>query len=284
MEFSCERCGYKCIRKFVLQKHLQTVNPCQELLSNTPRDTLLKKLEKQYNSDAKQCEWCDKKFNSASNYYTHKKVCKKHPAKNSTTSNASQITSENTDNKLDKLISIMEKISQSLVDKTTQPTTSNNYIQLINQQNNQNNITVNSFGKESHNHLTNEQMKSFIENRELIDLIRTINFNPDVPENHNVKRITSSKDWYKNQFLSVYNENGEWINNVKEKVLETVVSNGFKVMYNHFYNTMHSDPRNVTEESVDFTRWFNENFTNPKNFIKQVFALTLEDKFLAKSD
>ena len=127
-------------------------------------------------------------------------------------------------------------------------------------------------------------MSQFIQNREIVDLIKSISFNPDVPENHNIKRITSSKDWYKNQFLSVYNENGEWTNNVKEKVLETVVNNGFKVMYKHFVDTIQSNPMNVTDESVEFTKWFNENFSNPKNFTKQVFAMTLDDKFLAKND
>jgi hypothetical protein len=285
MEFKCDRCGHATNRKQTLQQHLQTKKPCQEIYSNQTRESLLKKLEKQYNSDAKQCQWCAKKFNSASNFSTHKKTCKQKPTvtehDNGEASGSQQPSpSDSTTNHLLKhLITLMEK----LVDKPAQ--SSNNYIQ-INQQNNQNNnnIILNSLGKESLAHLTDEKMSQFIQNREIIDLIKTISFNPDVPENHNIKRITSSKDWYKNQFLSVYNENGEWTNNVKEKVLETVVNNGFKVMYKHFFDTIQSNPMNVTEESVEFTKWFNENFTNPKNFTKQVFAMTLDDKFLAKNE
>jgi hypothetical protein len=289
MEFSCARCGHKTTRKWLLQKHLKTVNPCQQVLSDETRESLLKKLEKQYNDDAKACEGCQKQFNTVSNYYNHRKKCKQYldlqtsqaPSTSSQPNQSNNVVMSNA--QVEKMLTLLEQ----LVNKPTQPSTSNtitnNNIVQINQQNN-NNIILNSIGKESHAHLTGEQMTSFIQNREIIDLIKTINFNPDVPENHNIKRITSSKDWYKNQFLSVYNENGEWTNSVKEKVLETVVNNGFRVMYKHFFDAIQSNPMNVTEETADFTRWFNENFTNPKSFIKDVFALTLDDKFLSKND
>jgi hypothetical protein len=295
MEYICARCGYKASQKIVLQKHLRTITPCECKISDESRESLLQKLEKKYNEDAKACEGCAKKFNSRCNYYSHRKKCDKYIVLQSpSTPNTSTQSSEQGN---DKLIALLEKqqeqiksqqeqyekmmaMIEKLVDKPIASTSNNitNNIQI----NQQNNLNLNSFGKESHAHLTDEQMTSFIQNREIIDLIKTISFNPDYPENHNVKRITSSKDWYKNQFLSVYNENGEWTNSVKEKVLETVVSNGFKVMYNHFFNTIDSNPMNITDESVDFTRWFNENFTNPKSFIKDVFALTLDEKFLAK--
>jgi hypothetical protein len=303
MEFTCTRCGYKTQHKCALQKHLKSVNPCDEKYSSESRESLLQQFEKKYNDDAKECEGCGQKFNSKCNYYAHRKRCLQYKNRLQNTQNTSSDesnvstlfnSSSNQNNSptisdpatTELLSSVKELVSliKTLVDKPSQPSTSNTINNNVVQINQQNNINLNSFGKESHAHLTSEQMKSFIENREIVDLIKQVNFNPNVPENHNVKRITSSKDWYKNQFLSVYNENGEWTNGVKEKVLESLVSNGMKVIYTHFYDSMQSNPVNVTEESVDFTRWFNENFSNPKNFIKDVFALTLDDKFLVPRD
>jgi hypothetical protein len=303
MDHKCTRCGYETERKHLLQRHLSSKKPCQELYSNDTRELLLQGLQKKYNDDAKQCEWCNKKFNNVNYFYTHRKLCQqksihqissdtntetREPSTGESNEDERIMKTEQENDELktlikkqqeqnDKMLTLLEQLVQK-----PQPNQSNQFIQ-INQQN-QNNITLNAFGKESHSHLTNEQMTSFIQNREIVDLIKTINFNPDVPENHNIKRITSSKDWYKNQFLSVYNDNGEWTNNVKEKVLETVVNNGFKVMYKHFFDCINSDPMNVTEESADFTRWFNENFNNPKNFVKQIFAFTLDDKFSTKTE
>jgi hypothetical protein len=54
-------------------------------------------------------------------------------------------------------------------------------------------------------------------------MIRTRNFNPEKPENHNVKRITSSKDYYKNQFLAFFDNDNIWKHNSKETVLRRVL-------------------------------------------------------------
>jgi hypothetical protein len=62
--------------------------------------------------------------------------------------------------------------------------------------NSNNNITINVLGKEDHSHLTPELLERCIKMAEsgVLEMVRKIHFNPDKPENHNV-RITSIKDW-----------------------------------------------------------------------------------------
>jgi hypothetical protein len=119
----------------------------------------------------------------------------------------------------------------------------------------------------------------------VVELIKEVSFNPDVPENHNVKRITSSKDYYKNQFLAVYDEDGKWKPNVKESVLKRVVMKGFDVMIKHMQNMIDSNEFEF-EDSVMLNQWIIEKISNPKEFMKDIFALMLDDEFflLKESD
>jgi hypothetical protein len=199
MDFICGRCEHSCKRKSDLKKHLQNVKVCEAKTSDVERSVLISQLERKYNENAISCQWCDKKFNHASNYSTHKKTCKKRPIledhDNSQNGNEKMIS---------ELLNVLKSIDSTM--KTLQSNTNttnpivnnncNNTYNIIGQQN----VNINAFGNESLSHITNDKMMSYIKNRDIVELIKEVNFNPTVPENHNVKRITSSKDYYKNQF------------------------------------------------------------------------------------
>lgn len=285
MEFVCGRCGHRCQRKSDLKKHLQNVKICEAKVSDVERSILITQLERKYNDNAITCQWCEKKFNHSSNYSTHKKTCKKRPiTETDTNQSGNNILFSELLNVLKSIDNTMKHL-QSNTNTTSNPITQNNYntnttYNIIGQQN----VNVNAFGNESVTHITNDKMMTYIKNRDIIELIKDVNFNSTVPENHNVKRITSSKDYYKNQFLSIFDEDGKWQMNSKERVLERIVSNGIRVMYKHFTDFIHSNPSQIDEDCAKFTEWVNKEFNNPKQFMRDVFALTLDDELFLKKE
>lgn len=280
----CERCGYETPVKDTLIRHLKRVKPCQALFCNKSQEELVDALIKKYDVAAPTCKWCNKQFTHKSNLYAHYKVCK--------TVNCSE-THDNTNVEIPpsmntileqmkkQIESQQHKISQleeEIRTKPLQPTIIyNTNIQNL-QQNNTLNINLKSYGKESLEHISNEMLTEFLKNRDILELVKTIHFNPEVPENHNVKRITTSKDYYKNQFLATYGEDGTWVHTAKDHVLKGVINKGLNMMSSYFKDITNKE--NITEESVDFNGWLLKTNCNPKQIMKDVFALTLEDKYV----
>jgi hypothetical protein len=77
ISYTCKRCGYDTKQKCHLVRHLKTKKICQPTLEDIERGELLKELEKKYNEITYDCEFCKKRFNSASNRSKHKQTCKK---------------------------------------------------------------------------------------------------------------------------------------------------------------------------------------------------------------
>lgn len=71
--FTCKRCAYQTSQKANLQRHLLRQKLCVPIDSDHDVNVkeLLDELEPKYNDVAKQCKYCLKKFNNASNMYTH---------------------------------------------------------------------------------------------------------------------------------------------------------------------------------------------------------------------
>lgn len=113
----------------------------------------------------------------------------------------------------------------------------NNYQEITNVVNNNLNIfsgneKVNPFGKENLDILTNEILDSIIENPNggLVNLIRFIHFNPDVPENRNVV-MKNKKDSYFNVFNGDY-----WEKQDKDTAIHNLISTKKDIMDDHFEN------------------------------------------------
>ena len=87
----------------------------------------------------------------------------------------------------------------------------------------QQNITINNYGKENIDYLTNNYLTGLIYKPfdSVQCLLKTIHFNPKHPENHNIK-ISNKKQKYAN----VYNS-GSWEFEKKKDVIENILDNGY---------------------------------------------------------
>lgn len=94
--YICKRCEYDAKNKFYLEKHLNRKKPCEPLDEehNINRQCLLDDLKPKYNDNAVSCRYCNKKFNTRANMYTHHKVCKKNPNNMNNSVQDSESTSE----------------------------------------------------------------------------------------------------------------------------------------------------------------------------------------------
>lgn len=93
-------------------------------------------------------------------------------------------------------------------------------------------VNLNNFGEESLDHITAEMLTKFAKeiNYGLAKLIDTIHFNPNVPQNHNIRLEN-----VKGQLVAVY-QNNEWTIRDMNDTVKCMINKGCKLLTNH-YNT-----------------------------------------------
>jgi hypothetical protein len=218
-EYTCKRCGFNTTFKNSIIRHLKRKTICQPILQDLSIDELLKDFIKEELTSGYQCEFCQKYFKTSQTKYHHKMTCKK---KNCDSDCNDEI--EILKNKIMNLENQMMKVGN-------QPTTINNTYNNCNIQNNvQNNITLENFGKENVEFLADSFIRRclFKAFDGVGDLTRKIHFNPDKPEYHNVT-TTNKKDG----FLEVF-KNGKWIYDDKNKVLDALIKQSFDIISSHY--------------------------------------------------
>ena len=224
--YICERCGYSTTIKCNMKSHLSRKKMCPEIYSNKDvlslEDTEIHKKVYNVNPNVKnvnpnvnpnvnivtyKCRFCSKTFKYRQSRYRHElKYCLK---------DMDTITIKEHNKKIGEL----KKQVEDLLIKNT---TINNNKTLNVQQN----ITINSYGKENLDYLTNNYLTGLIYKPfdSVQCLLKTIHFNPKHPENHNIK-ISNKKQKYAN----VYNS-GNWEFKKKKDVIENIVDNGYNII------------------------------------------------------
>lgn len=116
-----------------------------------------------------------------------------------------------------------------LLDKYAGPGTTNNTTNTQNIENQNNNITIhiNAFGKENLDYITDKMIIRCIDKvyNSIPCLIEKIHFDPNHPENHNIK-ITNKKLPY----ASVMGDNRKWKTVDRKDAIETMVDNGYNIL------------------------------------------------------
>jgi len=189
-----------------LKRHFSRKIPCNPNIENIPISILIKDIEE----DKKiKCEFCDKKFNDSSNKSKHQKLCK------------SEIK------QLKETISSLQKQMSNI-----QQNNITNNIQQATIHNHNLNITLNNFGNESYNHISEEFIKKCIMNNisGVKSLIERIHFSDEAPENKNI-RLKSIK----NNLVEVSNDD-KWIVKDANEAMETMINKGCKILNQHYYN------------------------------------------------
>lgn len=221
-EHVCERCGHSTSTKSNLLQHLRKKKPCPTTNSSRVRTTIIEELltppSNSTNNKRFKCEFCSNHFSSSSSKCQHKKICSKHPSK--------------------LLTSVIESMQNEITELrkhiTQQPTTSHQTVNnttnnIENQLNNNINFVINNFGQEDTSYLTSEFLTSCITNpsSRFPDLIEHIHYNPEHPQNHNL-RFKSSK---KNTFEKF--EAQDWHECDATNTLDVLIRKGYRILNAH---------------------------------------------------
>jgi hypothetical protein len=181
---------------------------------------------------------CGRSFTKASNLSRHRKTCFELQCKteisNTESTHVIQLLQEKLDKKDQEMKEVKDEMDElrkqveTLIGNTAKQTTNNNSnIQTQNNIENQNVIVVNSFGNENIEHLTDQIICKLIKTAPFTSvpqLIEKIHFDPDHPENHNIK-ITNKKMNY-----AEIVQNNKWVTANKKKVIDDVIQKSYNLL------------------------------------------------------
>lgn len=231
----CCRCGSQFSTKTNLKKHLAAARTCEPKLADLDREQLLEELSRPKN-DKHKCA-CGSTFTRADNQKRHEKTCEAH----ATASDQGRAASIGTNNG------------------------------NVNIYQNTYNIT-NNFGQENLSYLCPKFMKSSVLNRMLgfARWVEEVHFNPDHPENMNVRIENRNKG--NPLFVSVY-EDGEFKTRVTDEVFNSIRENASISLDDFALNNRELFDQDV-EELTDY--WLNfGNFNTDKDQIRRANRLIM---------
>lgn len=207
----CEKCNVEFKKKCHYQTHLKSQRHLNGMKS-----------QKQFACD------CGKVYRHSQSLWTHKKTCD--VIKNPTPTNTNDIIQEYEEKLKQSEIEkeeLRKQISE-LLEKQAQSQTINN---IENQQNietqNTVNIHINAFGNENMEHITEKVIIYCINHvyNSIPLLIERIHFDPDHPENHNIK-ITNKKLPH----ASIMTDKQTWKTVDRNRAIESMVDKGFNIL------------------------------------------------------
>ena len=265
VEYLCHRCGYNTNKKSNIIQHLNRKKICKPILG----DISIEEIKKHYNFEIKEisqnvtncypnvtncypnvtncypnvtpmlsknekvdkkneCPFCFKLFSTRHGKSRHLKTCKK---KKET---EALVISQN-----DKIMK-MEKEIEELKKKstTTNNITNNNNNNTIN-----NNIHINNYGEENLKHLRSKDFKDIICSmyNAVPQLIEKIHFDPEHPENQNIK-YTNKKFPY----LKIMKDNKWQLVNKKHELFD-LIDNKCYLLKDKYYKILEKKKYKLTE-------------------------------------
>ena len=253
--YKCETCGYTTGDKSRLNNHLNRKNPCfvgednyvsKVIKNQIPHKSLTKSLTKPSqtltnpNTD-NDCIYCGKTFKRKDNLKRHmESYCKIMKSQmTSLESEKSALISKTValELKTTELEKKVEQLNQDLINKPQQiNNTINNQTNTINTQN----IKINNYGKENLDFLTVSGVNKLIDApyTSIPNLIRSIHYNPEHPENNNMK-ITNKREPY----IKVL-DGDKWHMDNKKRVIEDLIDKGKLILDKFRDEELHSEFKN----------------------------------------
>lgn len=254
MVFTCKRCGEELSTKQALVRHLQktVVCPLQPNTNDISREAYVTELTtKKYNEVTYSCKYCQVQFNTQSSMYRHIKICKKKPKDEASTSASTSVSSLSLQTEVNELRQTVSTLQESLNGITSLLAGNSKYLNTPQVTNNisnvviNNTIVLNNFGNENISYLTPEFLSHCLLNptKGLPSLIESIHYNPEVPENHNIR----FKSWKRNVFEKY--DDSQWKECDASNTLDGLIRKGYRVLNTHYTEHYMSDPAFFEDES-----------------------------------
>jgi len=211
--FCCETCNYSTSKRNHYKRHILTAK--HKMMTND--DAKGSKISKPFS-----CEDCGKCYKYRQGLELHKKKCQESIIIKNLLEEKEE-TKKEMDEMRSQIALLMEKSSaitnsNNTNNNNTNNITNNNYITAY--------ITVNNFGNENIEYLTDKTVCRLISSaphRCIPSIIEKIHFDPEHPENHNVK-MTNKKLKYAEVL-----KNNEWVTTSREKAMNEMIQNGYNI-------------------------------------------------------
>ena len=170
----------------------------------------------------------------------------------------------NIDKLTDKLTDKVEDLLIELCKKGKLTNTTNNTIHNTNNKNKIINIHINNFGSENTEYLNKDYLNNLLHGAftAIPKLIEKIHFNPNHPENHNIK-ITNKKQPY----IKV-RKNDKWELHDKKETLETLVDDKYYILEDHYAGIEKEE--DVSDHTKDIMEKFRNKFSEDKELQKDI--------------
>jgi hypothetical protein len=248
--YECYLCNFTTILKGNYKQHLNSKkhlnNTSHSLIPMVKTQKDPKKTQKDPKKTQKDpvffCDFCESNFSS----YAHKRRHELHRCK--------EISCK------DKKIKILEKEKKKLEKQIEKMIDKVGIVNNTTNNNTQNIIVVNNYGKENTDYLTFDKIKKLLDRPydSVQELIKMLHFDSNHPENHNVK-ITNKKEPY----ALVWN-NPIWELRKKKSVVKDLVDKGYMMI-----DTTHDDIDKPNKKYINFQNNFEDDSTNIKDKIEE---------------
>ena len=256
--YECERCGYKVKHKHNFLKHLNRKRPCKAIISNIRFETLKEELKKkniktstkckhnvnimstkcQHNVNINDkinnkeltklyyCNYCNKTFKYRQSKSRHEKTCiKKINDKSLIDFFSKKFNEIEVKHEKEKMQLEKEKAELRLqIEKLLEKVGNNN---TTNTNNIQTQIVLNNFGKENVEYINSNYINKLIQQgiyAAVPKIIKYLHFNPEHPENRNVKITNKKETW-----AQIWN-NDKWELKNKKLVISDIVDKGYNII------------------------------------------------------
>lgn len=269
MLYFCKRCGFETTQRANMRSHIQRQKPCESKLNDIEYDVIQDEfsylMEKQQKgkscngvklNESKsppnvigfKCPHCDMLFKHKQSRHNHLKL------------NRCQVimSSEKINDKLQKENKVLrDKVNRleaasMAVKNQNNPSVQSQLIQnhVIEGKHNTNNtnshnqihITINNYGEENQDYITEEEMAEWAKcsNKSVLEFIQRLHLDPEHPENHNVHAINPRSPW-----LSVRKEGGN-VYARKQPFLSKMLKDKKFAIDKHLYKMV--DDGDITED------------------------------------
>lgn len=271
-DWICKRCLHATSTKSNLLSHLRNKKTCVvdheeggiDVNVNDYIEDLLRVVQ-----DPKKfaCSFCNYQFNHSQSMYRHLKTCKK----------KLQLEKEK-ENKDEKDIIIEQLQAQIQQFKLQQGQSSNTMVNNGTIINNTFNITINknNFGAEDTSYITDDFIKYCIENpsKGITELIENIHYNPEHPENHNIRCKSLKKNIYEKLVDS------EWTLCDASNTLDELIKKGYRIMNTYYMDNIHNDTDiqddEILQAKYQFFRFLSDKSSNQYYSVKRELRLLIK--------
>lgn len=296
-EFACLRCGHKSTTKQNLIKHLNSKDKCEvkQGLQNISIENHIEILKKKHAENAIACKFCGSLINHSSYLQIHYSICKHNPqSENYEGPSSSEITvqqmvtilkdelkqskQENINLRKDSIAVKKENTQLKKQIEDLQKLITSNNINIVNSasgvvtvnQNITQNITINNFGEESLDHISEQFLLNCImrETAGIRNLVEKIHFDKDLPENKNVRYKS-----IKRKVMEIV-ENDDWVTKDEKDVIKQMIRKACLLLREYYYtdeSLMERDENELQMKVIGYLNDINEykkKYNNVKDMLK----------------